>query len=706
MQQAPHNCRQPTLESLWRPRKVRAASPAVPLGGPADEPEAQRHATPHPKEYLDGRRRRAAGAGPVDVGEEEEGDLPLAALLFGPAITGDLSTQERGTRPASGLVADEATTRSASAVQVDAIGEDSPHLKALSTSPASPPLPLSSLTSPGRRSCPPTAAACRLKNRSQQLTQTTLDLGQRGSTHVGRRCPQCQMLFNSHAEDLALHRRYCSAEQRRHRRMEHEWAGRGGDDAGGSARHPRRASSIASACENSLKKDAAAGMRDGRRAVELLELLLGSFIGTAPRRTGPHASGTQSGRRNGKATTSSLPQKRAGASRTNASVSPLPSATTSFNGDSVACWRAPALTAANALRTFYYHPMEVVVMKARGAKLDEHDASLLQLLDLVGFTRHLWASSVLETYSGDGHKDGSATATLIFVVDAALRQLVCAVIGNDCQREQDPELRVRQRADGSVVCDTHRNFTLGDVVDVWVAPHRVLSHAQTLWEETAVAPCASHQDAVARLFKRPRPPATLTCSTDDAGGGSPGEGNRNRAPDRHRQIAVGVALHTLGCHLIYGQALCPFRQLSYAQSVLQRCLEDSEASPRSATSCGERQANGVANGTVGDGGWLLDGLRGAAQLFRSRVDNNASSSAATMSDGIDGALYFHLDADLEATRYERAMKAKGGTQDSASAGAVHRKRCRSVLLPSEDCFDVGEGDADDELSVVSYSSDS
>ncbi|KPA73586.1 hypothetical protein ABB37_09718 [Leptomonas pyrrhocoris] len=662
--------------------------------------------------------------------DDDDDDVPLAAFLMETDATSgsaDYSTHMSlclSSSAGNAAVSSQSPTHNASLrrsntasnAQTDRVTEASLHPQISRTTfppslPPSPPLPSST-----RKPSPLTAMLPdshhhhrqQQPRQQQQLTQTTLDLGQRGSGHIGQRCPQCQMLFNANAEDAALHKRYCRAQQRRQRRRRTEREAAGGDGVVGGTQHAPAETVLESAQRT---KTVAAEVRAGERAVDLLEALLGGSVGAALGHAEQHSASTRGVKLERRAAGASLSRKRMDTSRAGAKPSLSSSAAAvaaSANDGSFSCFRALTLSSSNASPSVLLHPIEVVVVRSSGTQLEEHSAWLLELLELVGFTRHLWTPSFLdEMKSGAGEEVRRAT-TFVFVVDVVLRQLVSAVAGSAHQREQDPQLCVRQRADGSTTCGTQRCFTFGDVLGVWAVSQRALSYAQKAWEAETAALFACQQDALQRFFKPPRTAGTPTRSADDlhcssgSGGDNADEGSRSERQHRHRQHAVGVALHAVARHLTYGTALCPFTQLSYALSApVPTSSRACDASLAADTRW--RGAHGGATAldeAAREGDWLLDCLRStAAALLFNGADTSTPPKPVIVDSSIDCTLYFHNDGD--------GAEGEEETMDVTGVGAKDRKRRRRrCLLSSADGYSDGSGgDVGDELSVVSYSSE-
>ena len=548
------------------------------------------------------------------------------------------------------------------------------------------------------------------------LTQTTLDLGQRGSALIGQRCPRCHMLFNLNAEDVAVHDRYCRAQRRRQHRTEK--GEKGGSDKNGPG-----------SSDAQYNNDVSADVLAGRKAVELLEVLSGATVGALPQETSHSFLSTTRAHVGRTAARGSAGRKRARKSLAPVSLSDM----------SFSCIRVPSgLSSAGLAATTTtqewppspLHPLEIFVLTYRGIRssdavprgslkweLESGSGSLVQLLNIVGFTQHLW--TLLHTHNSNKHTSSNddisaggtaaaaTTTTFVFVVDATLRLLVSAVAGHATKREHDPELWVQRRPDGSVLCGTRRVFSLGDVWDVWVTPAAVLSRAQRAWEEKAAAPYVSARDVLNRFFKVSRttsaaPTATSNMGQDVSSCETFRIGSNEAAKQhRHRQLAVGVALQTLARHLNYGQALCPFSQLSYATSVLRKSGEEMGAATSEATSEG-----GFSADTTSTDAWLIDCLRVGAPLCAASERRRTTSLVADAAgEDFDGVLLCHADTEDSGSESERDEETR------KTGGAFHTTRRRHISFSrgaklQEEGNDDGDDANGDRLSVVSYSSDS
>ncbi|KAG5486928.1 hypothetical protein CUR178_08355 [Leishmania enriettii] len=399
----------------------------------------------------------------------------------------------------------------------------------------------------------------RLRSRRppSHLTQTTLDLGQAGLT-VGTRCPLCRMLYTAEDdEDAALHRRFCRGKKRLRR------LGRGPCDA---------ASSFAAAsCSRRVRSEAPAKPLASRAhtaavAVRMLEELSGTNVGHS-------LSSLQS---NTTTTSQHRGQRRRGIGSCGA-VKATRTATDMPNDGAggpvcvCACVSCPLPSPSSPLAAFHFSYDACELADGEGA------GTVLSLLELLNFTpvvlraaaegiaaRQAALSPVLSgsVFDVPRAQDSVArTVHVVCVVDVVLRQLLCAVIGEPRRREQDPELRVERRADGTAVCRTHRHFTYGDVAGLWLCSPVELSAAREVWEKRAAAPFASTRQALENFF------GTHARGAAPSSGQSHAAHITGRARERCQE-AAGVALHTLAQHLVYGNSLCPLRHLSYAQASL------------------------------------------------------------------------------------------------------------------------------------------
>jgi hypothetical protein len=640
---------------------------------------------------------------------DDDDDVPLAAFLF-------------------------ESTSTAVGIDTGSVGHDNDQVtRAASFTTTSPPIAATATTTMGTtaaetktvQSAHPPVAQRQQQQRQppplqRPLVQTTLDIGQRGSDDVGQRCPRCHMLFNTHVEDVQLHRRFCHAQQRRGGKRRHMSEG-GGDAA-------------ETAC-GGTRRGAGADVRAGARAVALLEVVLGTPISASSTDAATHRADAHWKRRTrpSQTSTTAFSDKVAIAPSTTITTTTVPS---SFEvvSTSIGTLTGSSLSSSS---TPLLHPLEVVVLQCRGnitgaclvAGDDGGEAAtltstLISLLDCIDFTCHLIAPEPSATkmcvHTREGNVDERPATTLVLVVDVALRQLLCAVAGHAREREQDPELCLQQRADGSTQCSTHRVFSFGDVAGVWCISASALARAQREWEEKAVAPYVSSQSAMKRLFHVATTPckttATNNASTSNSSSSSSGkQGGRPEAEGavaqqqqqeqqqqrHHRQVAVGVAVYTLARRLIYGQTLSPFTQLSYARSILTATREATAvgavgcAPPPLMTCSQERTRNDTKEGLCERGeAWLVSCLRAATPMFAGSDGSNTAFSPEVLlgADDMVG-LRFHEDEADEHEEMTTTPLWQKQRRDNPSACAL------GADVRGDD------GDITDELSVVSYSSD-
>nr|CAJ2466458.1 unnamed protein product [Leishmania braziliensis] len=389
------------------------------------------------------------------------------------------------------------------------------------------------------------------------LTQTTLDLGQAEPT-IATRCPLCHMLYAAEDdEDAALHRRFCRGEERLRRRE------RGPLDASSAfatAFRSRRARTEAAA------KPLAPRTHTAALAVGMLEALSGAQTGHS---LSPLLSNTtRTSQRGGQ-------RRREGWAR---GVGKAIHATTNTPTDvvdatvcscrSVFC---PLLSSSSPLEVFHLVFNACRLTDRKGAGM------ALRLLELLDFTPVVVRAAAACTNSPPTAlsslsckntpvvptvKD-SATPTvhMVCVVDAVLRQLLCAVVGEPRRREQDPELCVERRADGTTVCSTRRHFTHGDVAGLWLCSPAELSTAQETWAKRTAAPFTPTRQTLERFF------GTHAFSSAPSSTQTHAAHTIDKAQERCQE-AAGVALHTLAQRLVYGSSLCPAQHLSYAQAAV------------------------------------------------------------------------------------------------------------------------------------------
>lgn len=630
------------------------------------------------------------------------------------------------------------------------------------------------------------------------LTQTTLDLGQCGSDALGRQCPLCGMLFNTHAEDVTLHKRFCRAQQRRRGQQRAATTGRIHLEDASHRDYAlvKNAVKLESNCTTSataLRASQSVSMKGevevqrGSTAVQLLEVLLESSFGAAVNSIASsqhHAVGTRSAKR----ADASVSRKRSrGTKHTQPGSlsSSAPASSEAKRTELFTCARVPLPESGKAMnpatRRTTPHSLEAIVITTSGGSnvLDQmitsnsnRDRTLMQLLDLIDFTHHLFSDDTCDTLQPDRgcfhsnacssnknnsikeQSSGAATeeegTTFVFVVDAVLRQLLCAVVGRKRCREQDPELCVRTTTDGSTRCGTRRVFTDGDVVDVWQLPSAALACVRKRWEDLAAAPYVSSQSTLQRFFNLPStkiaPEAeedTAVCKglvgSVDGASGTEEKAKEKAAEERDEcEYGLGVALRTLARHLTYGHVLCPCTQLSYARSVLARLAVtegDAERNPSS------------ANFLSGGEALLLNSLHVSASLYAesSRTTNSFPRSGTSFSVCDTGAkdadtlttLFVHDDevdvSDDESrlgdisgvnnnssiSRRKASMLNLDGVRDDGDAERGNaetdregRKRRRLNSSSCSNCAQEGEtmsiNDKDGErgrsLSIVSYSS--
>ncbi|KAG5487695.1 hypothetical protein LSCM1_08058 [Leishmania martiniquensis] len=430
--------------------------------------------------------------------------------------------------------------------------------------PAAPPASLS-MTAPV--SSPPTAPGGHLprprsNRRPPRLTQATLDLGQ-AALAIATRCTLCGMLYTAEDdEDAALHRRFCRGRERIRRR------GGGPCDAPSSlaaasrGRRVRRETSATSVVPIADEATVAVRMLEElscKHAGHSLSPPL-SNTATTPQQDGPRHR---------------VMEARGAAKATRAATSTLNSA-----GDAAAVFCACVicpLSSASSPRC--PSPLEVFHLSFDACGLTEGQGartalSLLELLDFTPVVLRAAAAGIAArqtelppVLSGSVSEapavNGSAVSDMLMVcvVDVVLRKLLCAVIGEPRRREQDPELCVEQRADGTTVCRTRRHFTYGDVAGLWLCSLAELSAAQETWEKNTAAPFASTRQALKNFFG----------ARAGVGAASLRQSRAAHIAEKARvrcQEATGVALHTLAQHLVYGSSLSPLWHLSYAQAAL------------------------------------------------------------------------------------------------------------------------------------------
>ncbi|KAG5511883.1 hypothetical protein JKF63_07708 [Porcisia hertigi] len=393
-----------------------------------------------------------------------------------------------------------------------------------------------------------------------RLTQTTLDFGQAGLT-IATRCSLCGMLYTAEDdEDAALHKRFCR--EGRLRRV-----GRGRRDLPPSfAAAPRsqRPRTEASASSSTPLTPTAT------EAVRMLEELSGVSVGHSLISARAHTNGTssRSGQRGQGIVARGLIKAMHPTTKTLNDVGGAPLCV---------CARVFCQVSSSSHCTT---PLEVFHVACNPSRLSDDntgDCTALRLLELLGFTpvvlraaagvsapQAALSSVLLKSVSDAPRAQGISAPTVhvVCVVDAVLRRLLCAVVGESRRREQDPELRIEVHLDGGGTrCTTRRHFTYGDVEGLWLCSPAELSAAQGAWAKTTAAPFSSSRLNMVKFFGL------------RTGGGAPPTtesraGHTTNDAYERCQRATGVALHTLAQHLVYGKKLCPSQHLSYAQAAL------------------------------------------------------------------------------------------------------------------------------------------
>lgn len=506
---------------------------------------------------------------------------------------------------------------------------------------------------------------------TRPLTQTTLDLGQRGSTEVGQRCPLCHMIFNLNADDVALHRRYCRAQKRSRREsgpndVKHE----GERNVHASSFFTERNGIDVGDGRTARGGGGAADQITSHKAVQLLEQILGTSLGT-------HSS-------NG---ASSSPAKKRARRGTNAATAAAASSsskcsTTRSESPSFTCFQLPSVSSPASP-----HPLLVVMVVVRPPS-SESSGALSQLLGLLGLAHHLWLPSGALYSGADRHEGNPFSLTIAFVVDGTLHLLLSAVVGQAAQREQDPELCVTQRDDGRILCGTRRHFTSGDVADAWQLHPSALRGAQKEWEQRTAASFASSTNALRDFFRLSHPSSSSPSSSSAAEGDTSGSAGDDVVL-RLSQLSTGVAVYSVARWLSYGQNLCPFTQLSYARSV----LEHKASSARTAV---ERAEGNVDDAAAELGHEMHDSLCAAAPLFADEQRSSGSVESATQ------PLYVHDDCGGDDADEWRPCDITVQSDREAK-----RRVCGSTPSSLLRCSRSPEAATDDgrQLSVVSYSSD-
>lgn len=150
--------------------------------------------------------------------------------------------------------------------------------------------------------------------------------------------------------------------------------------------------------------------------------------------------------------------------------------------------------------------------------------------------------------------------TVVALVRKTWGRVLCAVAGRPRTREQDPQLVLRPRPDGTTQYFTRKEFTFCDVDYVWLAP----------------AAAVQRHDAASRtnLFAFSGPSANLFASKAAK--------EEARAQDYRRvaselNVAFHDALVALANQVVYGHPLDPVSQLSFSASIFEASHTDSSA---------------------------------------------------------------------------------------------------------------------------------
>jgi len=150
--------------------------------------------------------------------------------------------------------------------------------------------------------------------------------------------------------------------------------------------------------------------------------------------------------------------------------------------------------------------------------------------------------------------------TVVALVSKRWGRVLCAVAGRPRTREQDPQLVLRPRPDGTTQYFTRKEFTFCDVDYVWLAPVAAVQRHDAAFRTNLLA----FSGPFANFFA------------------SNAAKEETRAQDHQRvaselYMAFHDALVALANQVIYGHPLDPVSQLSFSASIFEASHTDSSA---------------------------------------------------------------------------------------------------------------------------------